>query len=510
MAEILFQEEKKAIEWLQKQPLEVRCAISSRATLRVCSGIAKLDGELFHGVALAVFRAALTASVRAQSQTDRNKTLKEAASSAASSSELSTIFPSKSNEFATISTAVEAARLAASSARLAGHASALAASSAVFSASNSARNASLVDLSLERNSLTSSADRAADLTLLASSIDSDSSGLTKFDMMLWPENKVPSAIAKNHIQLLKKLDTDYARWGFWREWYLGMWEGTFNDWELALEITKLPNNTWKDGAETVGAEIVRLRAEILSKRLPQSEQLVFNNITATFSIKPINISKPDLLGATLIQVQDALGDVMALPSNGLHDGSREVRVIRRTLTKYGNDPQQIEMGFVSAHAGLTRQILVDELPASEENLALQSALEEGALGIRATHPDVAENRKIVSQQRFVEMSPEQKDILHEALPVLKAISDQSLSEDWDHDIPALINTSTGPLPSGAPALPGIDEATRVFSRAAKIGLAMKAGNVVRIIDNNAGYKAGRIVITLSGLVGLGLALLSII
>lgn len=185
-------------------------------------------------------------------------------------------------------------------------------------------------------------------------------------------------------------------------------------------------------------------------------------------------------------------------------------MIQRTINKYGNNPQQIEMGFVNAHAGLTRQIMVKELPASEENLALQTALEEGALAIRATHPDVAENRAILTKRKFQELSLEQKGVLAEALPILRSISDDNLSDEWEHDIPSLINTSVGPLPSGAPALLGADEATRIFSRAAKISLVMRSGDVIEAIDRSATYKSAGIVATLSTLVALGLELFALI
>jgi len=154
-------------------------------------------------------------------------------------------------------------------------------------------------------------------------------------------------------------------------------------------------------------------------------------------------------------------------------------------------------------------MIVADLPASEENLALQTALEEGAIAIRATHPDVAENRQILTQRKFAEMSPEQKQILADALPVLRAISDEAMADDWAHDIPALINTSIGPLPSGAPALPGADEATRIFSRAAKISILLRTSAVIHAIDQGAPYKAVAIIATIGGLVGMGLRLVTL-
>ncbi|MGJ8596715.1 hypothetical protein [Sulfitobacter sp.] len=326
---------------------------------------------------------------------------------------------------------------------------------------------------------------------------------------LWHDAAVPTDIEQNHRFFLDFLNLDLTKWGFWHDWYLAMWEGRFTDWDLAIEVAKIADEVWDKGAEAVAAEIEILRAEKLLNDLPQAEIVAFDNEALHFTARPILLEKPDLIGATLQQVGDSLEDVLASPSNGLSSTSREVRVIERSIKKYGNNPQQIEMGFVSAHAGLTRQIIVQELPASEENLALQSALEEGAIAIRATHPDVAENRAILTKRKFAEMSQEQKDVLADALPVLRAISDEPLTDDWENDIPALINTSVGPLPSGAPALPGADEATRIFSRAAKISILLRTSEVIHAIDQGAPYKAARILTTIGALVTIGLTLHSV-
>lgn len=268
----------------------------------------------------------------------------------------------------------------------------------------------------------------------------------------------------------------------------------------------IDNDIWKAGPEAVATEIERIEAAYLAEKSPQAERVEFDTDTAKFYTVAQDVDKPDLLGAMMAQVQDALDDVLANPSNGLHDSAREVRVLRRVFTKYGNDPQQIEMGFVSVHKGLTRQILNDELPASEENLALQDALEDGAKGIRATHPDVAENRQILTDQTIRELPEGAKEKLEDALPMLVAISDNDLADDWQNDIPQLVNDATQPLPSGAPPLPGADEATRIFSRAAKIALHLKTAEIVHKIDGSAGYKAARIVATIAALVTIGLAI----
>jgi hypothetical protein len=478
-----FSDRGKAIAWLEKQNAEVRCAIASRAALRVCANIHEISDAELPPVAISVLRCILTSSVRSLGRTDDMAWLETAARSAALSAALS----------ATLS----AALFAANSARFAADSAAgSAARSAALFAANSAHFAARFATRFAANS--------------AANEDSRNLNITAYTTAVWPDGATPPSIAQNHADFLAFMNSDRATWGFWHDWYLAMWEGRFTDWDLAIGVAKIPDNVWKEGAEAVAAEIDKIRTKLLGAALPQAEIVEFNPQTLRFSARPITVEKPDLIGATLQQVEDSLEDVLASPSNGLSSTSREVRVIERTIRKYGNNPQQIEMGFVSAHAGLTRQIVVADLPASEENLALQAALEEGAIAIRATHPDVAENRTILTKRKFAEMSQEQKDVLADALPVLRAISDEALADDWEHDIPALINTSMGPLPSGAPALPGADEATRIFSRVAKISILLQTSEVIHAIDNSAPYKAAGIAVTVGGLVALGWTLLTLI
>lgn len=304
-------------------------------------------------------------------------------------------------------------------------------------------------------------------------------------------------------------------WTFWRDWYQGWLTGKHLDWELQRRVALIDNAIWEAGPAAVAAEIETIKAEYLAEKVPQAERIEFNEDTGKFFAVPLDIAKPDLLGATLTQVQDALDDVLANPSNGLRDTSRETRVLNRVFTRYANDPQQIEMGFVSAYKGLTRQILSEELPKSEENLALQDALQEGARGIRATHPEVAENRKILTEQAIREMRPEDIELIEDARPVLAAISDDDLADDWNTDIPQLLNDATTPLPSGAPPLPGADEATRIFSRVSKMKLrydkiTKKGGEIF----DSKGFKTVRLGLTVSGLlsalVSLGLFILGIV
>jgi hypothetical protein len=155
-----------------------------------------------------------------------------------------------------------------------------------------------------------------------------------------------------------------------------------------------------------------------------------------------------------------------------------------------------------------------ELPDNEDNLALINAVEEGVRGIRANHPEVAANREQLAQQAFQALEPEEKKRFEEALPVLAEISDPDLAEDFEQDIPELINDALRPLPDGAPPLPGAGAATRVFSRVSKMALVWERGEALH--DSKEGKTARMIVFgvnvgeMLYGLVQIGLRLLGVL
>ena len=485
-----FSDQEKAKAWLKIQSISVRCAISSRAALRVCPTICELPDHGLSHTALVVLRAILTSAVSSSRNAINSDWIGKSASSSAYAAAISAARATNSSSFPAAS-AIAAARAAA-----------LAVSWLPADLSSRSNKMAL-------NAISRSISRSAD-RITSATIDSDYPDIADHRRPLWLTDQIPDSVLTYHMGFLRFLRKNPNTWRFWHNWYLGMWEGRFNDWDLAIEVAKIPDAIWEEGAEAVAVEIEQIKARRLADALPQAERIEFNSVDKTFTAIPVKLAKAELIGATLQQVEDSLEDVMASPSTGLSEASREVKVIHRTLQKYGNNPQQIEMGFVSAHAGLTRQIFVGDLPPSEENLALQTALEEGAVAIRATHPDVAENRAILTKRKFAELSQEQKDQLTEALPVLKAISDDDLADDWDNDIPELVNTSMGPLPEGAPPLLGADEATRIFSRAAKISILLRTGSIIHQIDQSATYKGARIVLTVGGLVSLGLALLVLI
>ncbi|WP_282093513.1 hypothetical protein [Epibacterium ulvae] len=248
----------------------------------------------------------------------------------------------------------------------------------------------------------------------------------------------------------------------------------------------------------------------LSRLLPLAEELVLDSETGTFDLQIKEVEKPDLLAATLAQLADAIEDVLDNQSNGLNANSLEIRKLRRTLARYANDPQRVEMDLTTVHHSLTVQIGTGELPPSEENQALLLALQEGAQGIRATDPEVAENRRLLQKQLLRELSLENLEQIAEAAPVLEAITEGDLREQMRDDVFFL----TQEMRTGSPRLPGVtrddaiipgrDEAVRVFGRSARMLIALrKTPELINKIHASAGFKALNILGVLGGLVSLG-------
>ncbi len=280
-------------------------------------------------------------------------------------------------------------------------------------------------------------------------------------------------------------------WSFWINWYQDALDGRAPDWDMLYEIALIPDEDWKKGPARVNFLIGEIQAKYLSAFTPLAERIEFDPPVAKFHAIPQEPTKPDLLAATLSQVEDAMEDALADTGNGLREDSREVRVLNRTILRHSNDPQRIEMDFTSVAIGLRRQIEeTQELPNSEGNLALLEAVEEGARAIRATHPDVAENRMILAGQVLRELPNEDIAVLDEAKDVLVVISEGVMAEDFAEDIPQLINDALLPLPNGAPPLPAMDPAVRVFGRVSRMAMMMqKSGEIVETIHNSKGYKA---------------------
>lgn len=354
------------------------------------------------------------------------------------------------------------------------------------------------------------AGAAADAARAAFAADAKALDADLFKKPLWPGGRQPDAIASALSVHPDLLDSGPV-WPFWQRWGNGMLSGQPIDWHLQEKVALIPDDNWKQGLEHIADVIRGIEAEYLAEKAPLAETVEFNEETAKFYIVPTQLKNSALFTAMMKRTEDCIKDAL-LGANGLRENSSEVRKLRRTHDYYTNDPQQIELTYTSVTVSLRRQIHESgELAKSEDNFAVLEAVEEGALAIRANHADVAENRKTIAKQKLREMEQDGIDLLEDAKPVLAAISQDLMHEDFEIDIPQLINDATLPLPSGAPPLPGVDESMRIFSRISKMKLAYDAmtKNGADIFDSK-GFKTTRLGLTvggvLSALVTLGLRL----
>lgn len=534
MVEITDRDSAKA--WLETQPHQVSTAMAARAALRGLAGLGKGDTSVLENLVVPVMRAVLTAGTVSTCPQDEAGDLQMTATSAAFvgfSANNNVVFHSVNLAIASVSSAAIAADVAARAADAAAHS----ADSIAFAAaeSNFWSDVEVVD-SASGDAM--AADFSAAMSSAYSVFKKDADDVVAernlnllFRNRVWREVAEPEGVDEARAALLRFLDADPAKWDFWARWYRGMFDGQPMDWALQRAVALIPDDVWDAGPEAVAKRIAAIEAEFaanevepdvseeaerLAEALPLAETIEFNAETGLFRRSVSPVVNPPLLAASLSQVSDALDDVLANPSNGLNAQSRETLVLRRMALKYANDPQRIEMDFVSVHAGLTRQIVTEDLPPSEANLALQSALEDGARGIRATHPDIAENRRILNAQALAELDPAQKQRVAEALPVLDAISEPELAEGWAEDIAEIVARQTRPVEItrefGAternPVLASYAAEARVFSRAAQIGMLLrKTPELIHRIDGSAGYKGARIVATIAALISLGIVLI---
>lgn len=294
---------------------------------------------------------------------------------------------------------------------------------------------------------------------------------------------------------------------FWGRWYEGFLTGEPLDWRLQEKIALIPEEDWAAGLDRIAKVIAGIETAFLASAHPATDRIDFDAEAQAFRHIPIPLDRPDLIAAVLDDVSDALDDVLAKSSNGLLEDDRVARTVRRTVSRYANDPLRIERNLTAVVRSMTRQMTVSlDLPASEENEALRDAANEGARVIRATHPEVAEARNILRKQAAEELSDSDIETVVTALPVLEQISDEDLADEFREDItalvadryplgqtPPIINDAIGPRSSNAPPLGGVEASERIFVRVAKISMLTRSNEVVEFLYNHPARKLGAVV-----------------
>lgn len=484
MADVDFSDGASAKAWFEGQSIEMRCAMTSRAACRVVANICP-DGEnAAPDLALPVLRAILTSAGRGL----------------ASPADVSAFDWDQ---------AARSASAAAYSAVSAALSAPLSANSAARSAADSARSA----LSAANSAL--SADTRTSLEDL-------------YRQPVWGAVEVPAAIVDNVATFRTFLAADPA-WGFWLRFFDGMWNGTFDEWDLAIEVIKIDEEDWEKGYAHIGGVIAGIEADLINQRSTLAENLYFNEESARglptletyglagqFDVEPVKVSAPDALERAVSKVEDSFSDAMTL-GHGQHvrETTLEGLILSRVFAKYRTDPHRVEMDFEDVRRVLVANICNDEnpnrnYPRCDELDLLVSAINSACGEIRAAYPEIAQARaEMDAADQIAPISAEDKEIWLSATPVLRAISDERLDRGWVEDIGELVNDAITDVPTTAPRLPAAGErivaprksvVRRLAYRISSIRL--KLGRMIKKVDDSAAAKLGGLITVIGGLIQL--------
>lgn len=329
------------------------------------------------------------------------------------------------------------------------------------------------------------------------------------DLRLRPLVTAPTAVAK-HNQLQNMLSTfaerDPENWSFWAGWHRDLLSPTKKSVSRDQYFAEKILNLFPFGdTDNLNRSIHSFEAEHLAETAGLTEQVTFSTELDQFERSIAPAKNPPLLSDMLAHVEDALEDVLVESSNGLGETSRTVRVVRRTLSRYANDPRRVELNLTTVHSEMVRQIAVEDLPASTANIALQEAALQAAQAIRAEHQDIARNRKLLQEQAWAEMTPEQLEEVERVLPDLRAVSEESLGSILAEDVKSLTEIPVFPAPEPNPQLAAYrrDAAVSFFGTVAKMAIEWRKLSLERQVGIAGGLASilGLLVAIGSGLLG---------
>lgn len=373
MSGVDFRDGNKARAWLEKQSAEVRHALACRAALRVCANIFQVEPEKLPPLGISVFRALLISAVCGR-RPNTDRILRNGGFSASRSVD------SAAHSAPTIGSAARSAAMAAGAAAI------LTAASADMAADSAAHSAASTAATADQNFQNSGGHAAA---FSASSKDSQNLRISDFAEPVWLDIPVPPQIAANHRNFIEFLTANRNTWGFWHDWYLAMWEGRFTDWDLAIEVAKIPDDVWERGAEAVAAEIAEISDKHLSEKLPQAE-VIFETESGEYDVKTAIADPSKLTKSVLSRAGFAYN--MALESNAcdLNTMSMPAKLLRHVFENCKDDPNAIEQFFRQASDIIKRKIEEGQYGLDDELEVLTRTLDESALQMRADHPEVGD------------------------------------------------------------------------------------------------------------------------
>ncbi len=253
MAEVDFSDLESTEAWFEIKSPEIRCAIAGRVAIRTITQLIDTDQVPSSHEILVCLRCILVSMTKAS---NRPKALGwEAVSYAAAFSE--TRLSLKRNQLSPHASSIDACRAAARSATNGGS---LAAAEALENAFRVVR----------------ARDHFGVLEFIDEIRADDSVGLAVLlNTSIWRDGPFSQGLLQQQHLLVRELSSE-PHWHFWHRFYDGMWNGTFDEWDLAFEVIQIDEEIWEEGVEAVAAEIEQL-ARDRAKRSLDTLQLPLQN-----------------------------------------------------------------------------------------------------------------------------------------------------------------------------------------------------------------------------------------
>lgn len=332
--EVDFSDLDASTEWFDAQSIEMLCSMASRAALRVLANVSLSKGAHRKTLALLSMWAILTSAGRGLWRPADVDALEAAADSAARSAHTAGTVGS-------------------------------------WAAGSYARSA--VDSAARTSALSTRTAVLSTRTAALSAVSKDSR--LPWDAMLaepvWGDMEVPEAIAQNHANFLTYLDSDLD-WAFFRRWYAQMWDGTFEDWDLAIEVATLDPALWEgEDALAKVAEAIRGIEARLKTRVGPS---LVRNDAGKWDIEDDVILPAEPLAFAIGQVEIALEAALAKQGNNVFsEDASEAQMISIALSRHRDHHSVVATSFWNACMGLERNI-GDLYPEDSSLISMRNVL----------------------------------------------------------------------------------------------------------------------------------------
>ncbi|MBO6602516.1 MAG: hypothetical protein JJ938_07795 [Roseicyclus sp.] len=383
-----IENEEQFRAWLDAQPQEVCVAIACRAALRVLPFATRFPErhETLDRLALRTMRAIFTSGVAAVYP------IREVKSASAASARAASVAHSTTAASATARTAS-----LAHAAVNAGFAAAHDTDASVYAARAIARAAASVYAARASASASNPAFASARAAIYA---DADLPPETLTSNAVSVPDALREAIATASDGMVDVLASGGA-WRFWAKWYAGAMAGEPLPWGLQKAVALIPEDIWDAGPEAVAEEIARIEDEFWAQALPQAETLVVV-ADGRFDVRPDPTPDDQRTEKMLGQVEFAL-DLALRTNSGFNEMCVAFKYLRYTLDDCRDDPNAMEQHFRQARDILRRKLREGEYDPDDALSALVDGLDQHALQLRGSHPEVGAAYEIRVKQRLREV-----------------------------------------------------------------------------------------------------------